>query len=157
MIIIRKATLKDGQAISRLLKEKYSFTSLKEARRAFSAEYKQHHFRIAEDDGHIVGLLSWQPQGTVKHGVVELTRFAIMPDMANPLGIKEELFDVLVAEADFYYREHGSRLRKVFSMIHADADHIKQFYLDKGMHQEALLKDHYYPGKDELVFSLFFT
>lgn len=156
MITVRKAILQDSRSVSEFLKEKYSFATLSEARKVFCTEFKRHqHFRLAIDDGRIVGLISWRPQGTVRHGVAELTRLAVVTDCPDPVKIKESLYDVMIAEADLYYRRHDSRLRKVFSMIHADARHIKQFFLDKGMQQEALLKSHFHPGKDELVFSLF--
>jgi N-acetylglutamate synthase-like GNAT family acetyltransferase len=156
MISIRKATLKDNQVISKLLVTKYSFTTLQEAGRSFRTEFQQHnHFRIAEDGGIIVGLLSWRAEGTAKHGVAELTRLAVLSDYAAPLAVKEALFDVMIAEADNYYRLHGSRLRKVFSMIHADSKHLRQFFLDKGMRQEAVLRSHFHQGIDELVFSMF--
>ena len=156
MITVRRASLKDGRAVSELLKQKYSFVSLKQARKTFAFEFvHNHHFRIAEIDGRIVGLVSWRPQGILKHGVVELTRIAIEIGVSNARQVKEALFDVMVAEADFYYKKQGYRLRKVFSLIHADDKVIKEFFIDKGMQQEAVLKNHFYRGKDELVFSLF--
>jgi N-acetylglutamate synthase-like GNAT family acetyltransferase len=156
MISVRKATLRDSRMISELLVKKYKFETLAEASRAFCLEYRQrHHFRIAESDGRTLGILSWRPQGTLQHGVVELVRLAVVSDYPDPRQVKEELFDVMIAEADFIYRQHGVRLRKIFSMIHADAKHIKKFYLDKGMQQEAVLHNHFYNGRDELVFSLF--
>ena len=156
MITVRQATLRDSRVIAELLEKKYSFATSTEARRAFRWEYQRHHhFRLAEDSGRAVGIMSWRPQGTAKHGVAELTRLAVTSDYPEPAKVKEALFDVMVAEADFYYRQHGGRLRKVFSMIHADAKHLKQFFLDKGMQQEALLKSHFHPGQDELIFSLF--
>lgn len=158
MITIRKAIRKDGQIISRLLKKKYSFKLLREAKQAFLNELKNgHHFRLAEDNGQVIGLISWRSQGALHHGVVELVRLAVVSDYAEPLQVKEELFNVMIAEADFYYRERGARLRKIFSMIHADSKHIRQFFIDKGMQQEAVLRNHYHSGKDELIFSLFFA
>lgn len=156
MISVRKATLRDSRVISELLAKKYKFSTPAEASRVFRMEYQQsHHFRLAESDGRILGILSWRPQGTLQHGVVELVRLAVVSDCPDPRQIKEELFDVMIAEADFYYRQHGARLRKIFSMIHADAKHVKKFFLDKGMQQEAVLHNHFYNGRDELIFSLF--
>lgn len=158
MIFIRKATLKDSRAISELFKLKYSFATLAEAGQTFRIEFQQHHhYRLALEDDRLVGLISWRPQGTLKHGVAELARLVVRSDTVDPVAIKESLFDVMIAEADNYYRAKNSRLRKVYSMIHSDSKHIRQFYLDKGMQQEAVLHNHFHPGMDELVFSLFLS
>ncbi|MDD5040556.1 MAG: hypothetical protein PHY34_05410 [Patescibacteria group bacterium] len=155
MVQVRRATLDDSGAVSRLMAEKYSFNTLEEAHARFQSECSYQHFRIAEDDGTIVGIIGWRPQGLLKHGVAELTRLAIARSVMDPQYVKEMLFDVMVAEADYFYKERGYRLRKIFSMIHADCAHIKEFFLNKGMQQEAVLRDHYHNGKDELLFSLF--
>ncbi len=152
---IRKASRQDSEVVSKLLKNKYSFSSEEEALQTFADECRYSHFRIAEEDCRAVGIIGWQPEGTLRHGVVELTRLAIDTDARNPKQIKEMLFDVMIAEADYFYKQQGYKLRKVFSMIHADCQHIKEFYEDKGMQQEAVLRDHFHRGKDELVFSLF--
>jgi hypothetical protein len=89
--------------------------------------------------------------------VAELTRITVSSDAADSVYIKEMLFDVMIAEADFFYKQHGSKLRKVFSMIHADNRQIKEFFIDKGMQQEAILRNHFHRGTDELIFSMFFS
>lgn len=155
MLTVRKAIVEDADRVADLLKAKYSFTTLEESKAAFAYERTYHHFRVAETDGRFLGLISWQPQGTVKHGVMEVTRFAVLKDVPNPTAIKEQLFDAAIAEAEFFYDTQGVKLRKVFSMIHADSKHLQDFFANKGMHQEAVLKDHYHFGKDELVFSMF--
>ncbi len=156
MVRVKKAALKDSGLVSSLLKQKYNFRTLADAERAFKKEIRQHHHvRVAWLEDHPVGLISWRAQGDVHHGVAELVRLAVLSSVPDPREIKESLFDVMLAEAESYYHEHGSRLRKVFSMIHADNRHIRDFFQDKGMRQEAVLKNHFYPGRDELVFSLF--
>ncbi len=157
MIKVRKASCKDGQAVSELLKSKYSFLSQDEAITVFEYECLYQHYRIAEDNEKIVGLISWRMQGTEKHGVAELTRITVLPDVNDKNEVKEMLFDVMIAEADYYYKQHGSKLRKVFSMIHSDNKQVKEFFENKGMQQEAVLKNHFHSGQDELVFSLFFN
>ena len=157
MIRVRKATCEDGQAVSELLKSKYSFVSNDEAVSVFEYECLYQHYRIAQDDGKIVGLISWRTQGTEKHGVAELTRITVLPDVLNKDDVKEMLFDVMIAEADYYYKKNDSKLRKVFSMIHSDNRQVKDFFENKGMEQEAVLKNHFRAGQDELVFSLFFS
>ncbi len=155
MLTVRKATAEDAQRVAELLKAKYSFATVEEARDAFAYELRYHHFRVAVDDARIIGLISWRPQGMLKHGVAEVTRLAVLRDLPSPTQVKELLFDAAIAEAELHYRDHGARLRKLFSMIHADNKHLQAFFEAKGMHQEAILKDHFYLGQDELVFSMF--
>ena len=157
MMKIRKATCEDGPVVSQLLKERYSFNDVSEANEAYAMECSYQHFRLAEEQGRVVGLISWRPQGTLKHGVVELSRLAVSKTATDSEAVKELLFDVLVAETDFFYKQHGSRVRKIFSLIHADNQEVKDFYINKGMRQEAVLKNHFHLGTDELVFSLFLS
>lgn len=156
MITVCKATSKDSRTVARLMKQKYSFATLTEANEAFRKEMRQHHhFRVARLDNQAVGLISWRTQGNVQHGVAELVRLAVLSSVPEPREVKEALFDVMLAEAESYYLKNGAHLRKVYSMIHADSRHIREFFQDKGMRQEAVLKNHFHPGIDELVFSLF--
>lgn len=157
MISIRRASCDDGPIIAQLLHKKYSFTSPDEAEQVFNDECSLQHYRIAEEGDTVVGLLSWRPQGTLSHGVVELTRLAVASDVSDCWYVKEMLFDQMIAEADYYFKQRGTKLRKVFSMIHADNRDIKDFFLNKGMHQEAILRNHFRNGTDELVFSQFFA
>jgi len=157
MIKIRKAYCEDGPKISQLLKSKYSFKSAVEAERIFNDEFLSQHFRIAHDNGEIVGLISWRTQGTTDHGVAELTRITVSNKVKDREFVKEMLFDVMIAEADYFYKQNGSKLRKVYSLIHADNRHVKEFFENKGMKQEAILRNHFHKGTDELVFSLFFS
>jgi len=155
MIKIRKANCEDGPNVSQLLKSKYNFKSIDEAREIFKSECLNQHYRIAYNKDEIIGLISWRTQGTINHGVVELTRITVSENVIDSLPVKELLFDVMIAEADYFYKQHGSKLRKVFSLIHSDNKHVKTFFEDKGMKQEAVLKHHYHNGRDELVFSMF--
>lgn len=156
MVSVHHVFKDQSKSIAELLKKKYSFPTQEKAEEAFLEEFQQGHFiRVATEEGRIVGIISWRPQGAVHNGVAELLRFAVVKDCKDPRSVKETMFDIMMAEADQYYRSNGGRLRKVFSLIHADAKHIKEFFLDKGLQQEAVLRNHFHPGKDELIFSLF--
>lgn len=155
MVFIKRATCQDGQIIAELLKSKYSFVSTDEAEKTYQNECPDHHYRIALDNGRVIGLICWRTQGQARHGVAELTRLAILDSIPNYHEVKEQLFDVMIAEADYYYKKRNFKLRKVFSLIHAENKDIKNFFIDKGMHQEAVLRDHFHRGKDELIYSLF--
>ncbi|MEK7631661.1 MAG: hypothetical protein AAB445_02190 [Patescibacteria group bacterium] len=157
MLTVRKAIAEDADHIAEILKAKYSFPNIQEAKAIFAYEREYHHFRVALDAGRMVGLISWRQQGTLAHGVAEVTRFAVLKDALDPIQVKELLFDAALAEAENHYERHGSRLRKIFSLIHADNRRLQTFYANKGLHQEAVLKDHFRLGQDELVFSRFFA
>lgn len=155
MVTIRRATCQDSQLVSSLLTKKFSFPSSSVAERTFKCECAYQHYRIAEENGQVVGLVSWKTEGLLSHGVVELCRLAIDTTSTDPEYVKEMLFDQVVAESDYYYKQRGFRIRKIFSMIHADNREIKEFFLNKGMQQEAILRNHFHNGTDELIFSLF--
>jgi hypothetical protein len=156
MLTTRRPTLADHEAIARLLLIKYHFSSIEAARDAVDGEARHQHIRIAEEaDGDILGIIAWRPQGAAYHGVIEVSRLAVLAEQTNPIEIKEILFDAAIAEADLYFRDRDSKLRKVFSLIHADNRHLKTFFAYKGMQQEAVLRSHYRMGVDELVYSMF--
>ncbi|MEK7570288.1 MAG: hypothetical protein AAB515_02520 [Patescibacteria group bacterium] len=157
MLTVRKATAEDALQVAEVLKAKYRFPSVQEAKAIFAYEREYHHFRVAVDDDRMVGLISWRQQGTLAHGVAEVTRFAVLKDAVDPVQVKELLFDATIAEAENHYEHHHSKLRKIFSLIHADNKRLQTFYANKGLHQEAVLKDHFRLGQDELVFSRFFA
>ncbi len=119
-------------------------------------ECSNQHYRVAYEGDEVVGLISWKTQGTLDHGVVELTRITVSKKVEDHVYVKEMLFDVMIAEADYFYKQHGSKLRKVYSMIHSDNIQVKDFFENKGMTQEAILRHHFHANQDELVFSLFF-
>ncbi|MFA5135098.1 MAG: hypothetical protein WC505_04945 [Patescibacteria group bacterium] len=157
MATIRRASRQDSQQVSDLLAKKFSFPSLAIAEKTFRNECAYQHYRIAEEHGRVVGLVSWKTEGLLSHGVAELCRLALDAAPADTEYVKEMLFDQVIAEADYFYKQRGFRLRKIFSMIHADNREIKEFFLNKGMQQEAILRNHYHNGTDELIFSLFFA
>mgnify|MGYP001562628322 CR=1 len=157
MLTVRKATAEDTERIAEVLMAKYSFPNVAEAGGIFAYERAYHHFRVAMDDERMVGIISWRQQGTLAHGVAEVTRFAVLKDAIDPIQVKELLFDTAIVEAEIHYENHGSKLRKVFSLIHSDNKRLQTFYANKGLHQEAVLKDHFRLGQDELVFSRFFA
>ncbi|MDP2683599.1 MAG: hypothetical protein Q8P20_00955 [bacterium] len=157
MIKIKKANCEDGPKISQLLKSKYHFKTIDEAQEVYNTEIVSQHYRMAYDNDDVVGLISWRIQGTIQHGVAELTRITVSEKIKDPILVEEMLFDVMIAEADYYYKQHGLKLRKVYSLIHADNRQVRDFFENKGMTQEAILKHHFHTGQDEVVFSLFFS
>ena len=66
------------------------------------------------------------------------------------------MFKALIREADAEYKKKGFKLRKMYILCHADNKRAHAFYKKMGMKHEVTLKNHYYDGKDEFVFSRFF-
>src|SRR3989338_3151563 len=153
---IRKATLKDAKGIANVLAESYNIKDLKEGISVFKNETKKsHHYIIAEDNGKIVGIVTWVAHGLQKHQLCELDRIAVLPEYRSK-GIAQQLFKDLVGDAKAYYKNHKSKLRKLYLLTHADNKMAHRFYEKLGFKHEATLKDHYYDNKDEFVFSMGF-
>ncbi len=155
MITYRPATPKDAIGIATVLKESYNIKSIEEGVEVFKNETeKQYHFIVADDDGRICGLTTWQMHGLPKHELCELDRIAVLPEYQGK-GIGKALFKALIKAANDEYKKHGQKLRKLYLMTHADNKNAQEFYKKLGLKHEATLKSHYYKDKDEFVFSLF--
>ena len=59
-------------------------------------------------------------------------------------------------DAKSFYRKHRLKARKLYLMTHADNTRAQKFYEKLGFKHETTLKEHYYEGKDEMVYSMFF-
>jgi len=55
-----------------------------------------------------------------------------------------------------FYNIKGFKLRKLFLQTHVSNVRAQNFYKKIGFFHEATLKDHYYNGEDEMIFSMFF-
>ena len=77
----RKAVGKDAVGIATVLKECYNISSIKEGVSTFKEEVaKRYNFIVADDDGRISGLTTWQVHGLPKHGLCELDRIAVLKE-----------------------------------------------------------------------------
>jgi len=156
MAVYRKATKKDAEGIAMVLKESYNISSIEEGKEVFKNETKKNYnYIVAEENGKIIGLTTWQMHGLFKHELCELDRIAVLPE-AKGKGVAKELFDALIKEANDEYKKHGFRLRKLYILTHADNKRAQAFYEKMGCRHEATLKSHYYKDKDEWVYSRFF-
>ena len=81
-----------------------------------------------------------------------MDRIAVVSDHRGK-GIAKELFNRLVEDAN---KELNGKLRKLFLFTHASNKRAHKFYEKLGMKHEATLKDHFYKGEDEWVYSVFF-
>ncbi|MFH0868379.1 MAG: GNAT family N-acetyltransferase [Candidatus Woesearchaeota archaeon] len=152
----RKAELKDAEGIANVLKQSYNIKDLKEGIDAFKNETKKfHNYIVAEDNKKIIGIVTWAMHGLPKHQLCELDRIAILPEYRGK-GIAKGLFDELVKDAKSFYKKNNSRLRKLYLLTHHDNIIAHNLYKKLGLKHETTLKEHYYKGKDELVYSMFF-
>jgi|TARA_B100002003_G_C14004829_1_gene484955 ribosomal protein S18 acetylase RimI-like enzyme len=152
----RKATSKDAVGIATVLKECYNIDSIKEGTITFKDEVvKKYNYIVADDDGRIAGIVTWQMHGLPKHQLCELDRIAVLSNYRGK-GLGRALFQALVKDAKEKYKKHNSRLRKLYILTHADNKKAQSFYKKMGCKHETTLKNHFYKGKDEWVFSRIF-
>lgn len=154
-MLLRKAIEKDAKQIAKVLISFYNMNE-EEAKNTFLNEIKkEHHYIVAEENGKIIGLVTWLMHGLPKHQLAELDRIVILPK-ARGKGLGKKLVDELVKDANKVYGKSGFKLRKLYLLTHADNKEAHAFYKKIGFKHETTLKDHYYKGKDEFVYSRFF-
>lgn len=151
----RRADAKDSDEIASVLIKNYKFRSIGEARKAYQEELGRFSYIAAEDGGRIIGTACWRIHGLPKHQLAEIGRVAALPEYADK-GVMEALFGTAVQDADKFYKSHGTKIRKVYAYVHSSNKKMQKFYSSIKLIKEAVLKDHYYKGEDEFVYSMFF-
>ncbi len=153
---IRKSKSSDAKGIANVLYQSYNISSIKEGIEVFKNETaKSQHYIVVEDNGKIVGLATWLTHGLAKHQLCELDRIAVLPEYRGK-GAARELFEALIKDAKDFYKRNKSKLRKMYILTHADNIRAHKFYEKLGFVHETTLKEHYYKGIDEWVYSRFF-
>ncbi len=153
---IRKSIPKDAKDIANVLVQSYNIKDLKEGINTFKNEIKkQHNYIVAEDKGKVIGIVTWIMHGLPKHQLCELDRIAVIPEYRGK-GVAKKLFQALIKDTKQFYKKNKSKLRKLYLLTHADNTRAHKFYEKLGFKHEATLKEHYYKGKDEYVYSMFF-
>lgn len=153
---IRKAAAKDAKGIAKVLITGYNIKNEKEGIGTFRSEAKKgHHYIVALENKRIIGIVTWLPHGLPKHMLAELDRIAVIPEYRGK-GISKMLKDAMITDAKAWFRGNGHKLRKLYLMTHEDNARARAFYGKMGFAHETTLKDHYYTGKDECVYSMFF-
>ncbi len=153
---IRQATAKDALGIAHVLVNSYNIKSMKEGTYVFKSEMKKgHHYIVALENKKIIGIVTWLPHGLPKHMLAELDRIAVLPEYRGK-GISKELKEAMVDDAKRWFRAKGFTLRKLYLLTHEDNERARKFYEKMGFKHETTLKDHYYKGKHECVYSVFF-
>jgi N-acetylglutamate synthase-like GNAT family acetyltransferase len=94
---IRKANKEDAEQIAEVLVSFYNM-NLEEAKEAFLLETKKgHHYIVAEEDGKIIGLVTWLMHGLPKHMLAELDRIVLLPESRGK-GVGKQLVEALNME-----------------------------------------------------------
>ena len=154
---LRKATPKDAKGIANVLVKSYNISNIKEGINVFKNETKKfYNYIVAEQDGKVIGIVTWAMHGLPKHQLCELDRIAVLPEYRGK-GVARELLNALVKDAKAYYKKKKSKLRKLYILTHADNVGAQKFYEKLGFRRETTLKEHYYKNKDEFVYSIFFN
>ena len=152
----RTARLKDAKGIAEVLTKSYNIKDAVEGISVFKSETKKlHKYIVADDNGRIAGIVTWAVHGLPKHQLCELDRIAVLPEYQGK-GVAKNLLNALVKDAKEYYKKHGQKLRKLYLLTHDHNKRAHRFYEKAGFRHETTLKEHYYRGKDELVYSMFF-
>lgn len=153
---IRKATSKDAKGIANVLVQSYNIKDLKEGISVFKNETKKNYnYIVAEENGKVIGIVTWLMHGLPKHQLCELDRIAVLPEYRGK-GVAKQLFNALIKDAKQFYKKNKSKLRKLYLLTHADNIRAHKFYEKLGFRHETTLKHHYYKDKDEYVYSMFF-
>ncbi len=151
----RTAKLSDANKVGKLLSDCFNISTTKAGKEIFLKERKTDRFIIAEEDGKIQGLVSWDMRGLLKHQLVRLERICVL---AGPKRdeVAEQLLSEAIKNADKFFKKKGLKLRKMYAMVHSSNKKLRNFYKEKGFVEEAEIKDHYYKGVDEYILSIFF-
>tara|TARA_B100000029_G_scaffold392956_1_gene390056 strand:- start:135 stop:617 length:483 start_codon:yes stop_codon:yes gene_type:complete len=155
-ILLRKATYDDRDQIAKVLLDFYNMDDVNEAIQSFNNELdKDFHYIVAEEDGKIIGLVTWLMHGLPKHGLFELDRICILSE-ARGKGVGRKLVDKLIDNASKWYDNESEKIRKLYLLTHEDNNNAHSFYEKVGFSHETTLKDHYYKNQDERVYVMFF-
>ena len=155
-IIIRKAKNTDSSEIAAVLLDFYNMDDAAEAVHSFESEKnKDYNYIVALENEKIIGLITWLIHGLPKHGLFELDRICLLSESRGK-GVGKKLVDALINDARTWFADQGSRIRKLYLLTHEDNTSAHIFYEKVGFTHETTLTGHYYDGKDERVYSLFF-
>lgn len=151
----RRAKLSDYEQIAEVLLKNYNIKTLREAKQVAKNELELYNFFVAEDKGKITGIAGWKIHGLPKHKLAETVRVAVLPEYRGR-GVARTLFKNIVQDAHKFYRTQGLKLRKIYAYAHSSNKLALKFFRRRGMIHEATLRDHYYKGENEYIFSMFF-
>ena len=153
---IRKAKDEDTNKIAEVLFESGLAKTYDEGEEMYVRETRKgDKYIVAEEDEEILGIITWVFQGAYRHELSELYHIGVK-NKARGKGVAQALFWKLIYDINKIYREKGQQLRKLYLLTHDDNTVAQKFYEKVGMTHEATLRDHFYSGKPERVYSIFF-
>ena len=138
-IYLREASYDDKEQIAEVLLDFYNMNDRDEAIKSFTTELeKDFHYLVAEENGKIIGLVTWLMHGLPKHGLFELDRICILSD-ARGKGVGRMLVDRLIIDATKWYDKEGESIRKLYLLTHEDNKNAHVFYEKVGFVHDATL------------------
>jgi len=154
MVEYRKADEKDEEQVAQILMKNYNIKTLEEAKEVFHEELNRFHCFVSIEDGKVIGFANWRLHGLPKHQVAKINRVALLQEKSGN-GLTAELLGNIVQEIDKFYKSHNTKVRKIYVYVHSSNKKAQEFYEKSGLIKEAVLKDHFYKGEDEYVYSMF--
>lgn len=150
----RQAEISDANQVAEILVQNYNIKEKEEAKIVFIEELKRFRYVVAIDGEKIIGIGTWRVHGLPKHRLAEIGRVATKEGYHGK-GYTTEILGKLVRDADRFYKSQNTKLRKIYAYVHSSNKKAQEFYERSGLIKEAVLKDHYYDGEDEYVYSMF--
>ncbi len=159
---IRPVRIEDLPALAKTFVAVFGRDDLDDVRSMISREVCEgHHYLVAEDNGRLVGFVSWTPRGEPRHRFAELYHIGVEPGAA---GTGARLIEALEAAIHAYFRSLGlPGARRIYLMTHADNRRARLFYHANGYrpltmscpqcgHEHpVVLREFFREGVDELV------
>ncbi len=151
----RKASLGDAERIAKVLVDNFSIPTIQKGKEIFIREKQKVVFIVAEDDGRILGFITWFARGEPRHELVRIERIGVLAGSKRD-EVAEGLITAAIQDADKFFKSKGMKLRKIYTLVNSKQIKLKNFYKNKGFIEEAQIKDHYNKGEDEFILSMFF-
>ena len=152
-ITVRKPTEADVDMMGKFMEECYKTTHTGQGKDVYLNEHgRGHHFFVLEKDGEVKGIGSWTLRGLVHHEVIRINRLGICS--RDDIALAKPLFRAMAEDADKFFKEQGFKLRKCFQLVHSTDAPMVEILESLGLEKEAVIKEHFWKGVDELVYSM---
>ena len=150
---IRKATEEDAERVGGFMGKCYKTSYDGQGKEVFLNEFgRRHNFFVLEEEGEIKGVGSWTLRGLPHHEVVRINRLSV--SKREDIDLAKPLFRALAEDADKYFKSKGFKLRKVFQLVHSNDSPMIEILESLGLEKEAVIKEHFWKGIDEFVYSM---
>ena len=151
---IRKPTEEDAEKIGEFLEKCFKTTYEGQGKDAFLNELgRGHNFFILEVDEELKGVGSWTLRGLPHHEVIRINRLRVRKK--EDIELAKPLFRAMAEDADKFFKSKGFKLRKVFQLVHSNDQPMIDTLESLGLEKEAVIKEHFWKGINEYVYSMF--